>query len=64
MVIHGCPTRSLPGCVTRPASTFVNCIQGHSGGKVSILGGDNFGHCEKESSYERVSNCEWLPRED
>jgi len=27
-------------------------IQGDSGEKVNIFGGDNVGHCEKKSSYE------------
>jgi hypothetical protein len=31
-------------------------IQGDPAGKVSILGGDGIGHCEKKSSYEYVSN--------
>jgi hypothetical protein len=34
-------------------------IQGDSGGKVNIFRGDSIGRCEKESSYERVSNSEW-----
>jgi hypothetical protein len=29
-------------------------IQGDPAGKVSILGGDGIGHCEKKSSYECV----------
>jgi hypothetical protein len=37
-------------------------VQSVSGGKVNILGGDNIGHCENKSSYEQVSNSEWLPR--
>jgi hypothetical protein len=37
-------------------------IQGVSGRMVSVLGGDSIRHCEKNSSYEHVSNCEWLPR--
>lgn len=37
-------------------------IQGDSGGKRSILGGDNTGHCEKRS-YEPVSNSEYSPRD-
>jgi hypothetical protein len=41
---------------------FLSCIQGDSGGKIQVLGGDSIGHCEKKSSYEHVSNCEWLPR--
>jgi hypothetical protein len=39
----------------------VSKIQGDSGGKINILGGDEIGHCEKKSSYEHVSNSEWLP---
>jgi hypothetical protein len=31
-------------------------IRGGSGRNVNILGGDSFSHCEKESSYEYVSN--------
>jgi hypothetical protein len=27
---------------------------------VNILGGDSRGHCEQKSSYEHVSNSEWL----
>jgi hypothetical protein len=37
-------------------------IQGDSWGKVSILGDDSIGHWEKKSSYEHVSDSEWLPR--
>jgi hypothetical protein len=37
-------------------------IQGDIGGKVNILGDDTIGHCEKKSSYEHVSNSEWLRR--
>ena len=33
--------------------------QGDSGGKINILQGDSIGHCEKNSSYEKVSNFEW-----
>jgi hypothetical protein len=33
-------------------------IQGDSGGKVNILGGDSIGHCEEKSSYEHVPNSE------
>jgi hypothetical protein len=37
--------------------------QGDSGGMVTILEGDSIGHCKKKnSSYEHVSNCDWLPR--
>jgi hypothetical protein len=31
-------------------------IRGDPAGKWSILGGDGIGHCEKNSSYEYVSN--------
>jgi hypothetical protein len=34
-----------------------------SGRKVNILGSDNVCCCEKNSSYERVSNSEWSPRQ-
>jgi hypothetical protein len=34
-------------------------VQGDSGGKVNIFGGDSTGRCEKESSHEHVSNSEW-----
>jgi hypothetical protein len=37
-------------------------IQGDSGGKANILGGDSIGNCEKKSLYEYVSNSEYLPR--
>jgi hypothetical protein len=37
-------------------------IDGDSGGKFIILGGDSISHCEKESSCEHVFNCEWLPK--
>jgi hypothetical protein len=40
----------------------VYIIQGDAGGNVSILGGDTIGHCKKRSSYEDVSNSEWLAR--
>jgi hypothetical protein len=40
---------------------FRNILQGDSGGKDNILGGDIIGHCEKKSSHELVSNSEWLP---
>jgi len=36
--------------------------QGDSREKVRILGCDIIGHCEKKSSYEHVSNSDWLPR--
>ena len=37
-------------------------IQGDLRGKTNILGGDVSGNCEKRSSYEHVSNSEWLQR--
>ena len=37
-------------------------IQGDSGGKVNILGGDSVCHYRKKSLYEHLSNSEWLPR--
>jgi hypothetical protein len=37
-------------------------IQGDSGGKVNIFGGDSTDHCEKEISYIHVFNSVWLPR--
>jgi hypothetical protein len=37
-------------------------IQSDSGGKVNILGAVSISHCEKRSTYEHVSNSEWLPR--
>ena len=39
-------------------------IQGDSGGKVNILGGDSIGHCEKIISYQQVSNSEWFTKTD
>ena len=36
-------------------------IQGDSGGKVSVLGGDSIGHCE-ENVYMNVCTFEWLPK--
>jgi hypothetical protein len=41
---------------------FMPFIQGDSGGKVNMLGGDNIGHFEKQRLYQHVSNCEWLLR--
>ena len=35
-------------------------IQGDSEEKVSVLGGDNIRHCEKNGSYGLVSSSEWL----
>jgi hypothetical protein len=46
--------------ILMPVSTTT--IQGDSGGKLNILGGDSIGHCEKHSSYEHVSDSKWLPR--
>jgi hypothetical protein len=37
-------------------------IQGDSGGKVNILRGDTFGHCEKKVHIIMCQNSEWLPR--
>ena len=39
---------------------FQRFIQGDAGGKASILGADSIGHCDKQSSYEEVSDSEWL----
>jgi hypothetical protein len=38
-------------------------IQGDSGRKVNILAGKSICHCKKKqkSSYDHVSNSEWLP---
>jgi hypothetical protein len=36
--------------------------QGASRGKVNILWRDSVCHCETRSSYEHVSNSDWLPR--
>jgi hypothetical protein len=33
-------------------------MQGDSGGKVSVLGGDSVSHCEKNGLYEHVHNSE------
>ena len=41
---------------------FATCTQGDFKDKVSNSGGDFIDHCEIESSYELVSNSEWLPR--
>jgi hypothetical protein len=43
----------------RPCSAS-ECIQSDSQGMVNILEVDNIGHCAKESSYEHLSNSEWL----
>jgi hypothetical protein len=37
-------------------------LQGDSGAKVNTFIGDSIGHCDKKSSYEHVSNSEWLLR--
>ena len=37
-------------------------VQGDSGGKVNILGGDSIGRCDERSSYEHVYISEWLHR--
>jgi hypothetical protein len=44
------------------AACLLGKVQGGSGGKVNFLGGDIFGHCEKESAYVYVPNSECLPR--
>jgi hypothetical protein len=38
-------------------------IQGDSGRKTNIFGGDSIGYYKKKGSYEHVYNLEWLPRE-
>ena len=38
---------------------FFDIIQGDSGGKANILGGDSMGHCEVKRLYEQVYNYEW-----
>jgi len=38
-------------------------IQGDSRGQANILGSNSTSHCTKYSSYEHVSNCEWLLRQ-
>lgn len=43
-----------------------NCVvhkQYDSRGEVNIFEGNSIGHCENKSSYEHVSDSEWLPRE-
>ena len=37
-------------------------IRGDSGGEFSILVGDSMGSVRKKSSYEHMSNSEWLQR--
>jgi len=38
-------------------------IQGDSGEKVNIMGGDSIGHCgEKKFKEQQVSNCDWTAR--
>jgi hypothetical protein len=39
-----------------------SAIQGDSGEKVNIFGGGSIDHCERKSSYEHVSNSDWLQR--
>jgi hypothetical protein len=54
---------SLPGTGSPELENHVSSsygtptnIQGDSGGKVNILGGDSIGHCEKKSSYGHASD--------
>jgi len=42
--------------------TLIKVTQGETGGKVYNFEGESMGHCENKSSYEHVSNYEWLPR--
>jgi len=44
------PIRRILYCFAR----VVSCLQGDSGGKVSILGGDSVGYCEGNSSYAHL----------
>jgi len=37
-------------------------IQGISGEKINVLGGDGICHREEKISYEHVPNSDWLPR--
>ena len=37
-------------------------IQYESEEEISIFKGDSIGHCENKSSYEHVTDSEWLPR--
>jgi len=39
-----------------PHHIITPCIQGDSGGKVSLLGGDIIGYCEKKNSHGNASN--------
>jgi len=51
---------SLGFKVTLPA---FSPVYSDAGGKVSILGAEGIGHYNKrKSSYDHVSNCEWLLR--
>jgi hypothetical protein len=51
-----------PSVQSDTAGTQSN-IQSDAGGKVSIFGADGIGHYKKKkSSYDCVSNSEWLPR--
>ena len=44
-------------------SVAFDAIHRDSGRVVYILGGNNIVHCKKITSYEHVSNSEWLPGE-
>jgi hypothetical protein len=47
--------------ISKKFEVYLFQIQVDSGGKVSILGGDSIGHCEKKkSSREHTANSEWL----
>ena len=39
-------------------------IQGDSGRKVNILGGDSIVHCEETIPFKHVSNSEWFKKTD
>jgi hypothetical protein len=54
--------RSPDVWITDTNSASSTHIQGDSGGNVNIFDGHTVGYCEKRSSYEHVSNYEWLPR--
>ena len=56
-------THILSNSTTIIPSVAFDAIHRDSGGLVNILGGVNIGHCKKRSSYEHVSNSEWLPGE-
>jgi hypothetical protein len=60
---HYAPADLPLGQEASKAIEYEALIQGDSGGKVNILGGDSIGHCEEKSSYEHVYISEWLPRE-